>query len=195
MGKVLFSQVSVCPHLGGYPSPRFFPRLLTSYPFQVVPQSQSQVLSRLLVPGHFWGYPSPVPGSFPGPFQGVPQACHGVPQSWQGYPSPVMGTLSPGWGNPSQVRMGYPLARIGLGVHPSQDWGTPQLGQDGVPLAGIELRWPLPWPGVGYPQDRTAKRTFATRAGMLLCSRRRTSCFLFVFVAVLRQYNDFANYL
>ena len=33
MGKVLFSQVSVCPLPGGYPSPRFFPRSLVPGPF------------------------------------------------------------------------------------------------------------------------------------------------------------------
>ena len=107
---------------------------------------QSQVLSQIThlisfpggtpvpVPGSFPGYWSqvisggtlvPVPGSFPGPFQGVPQACHGVPQSWQGYPSPVMGTLSLDGVTPARSGWDTPLARIGLGVHPSQDWGTP----------------------------------------------------------------------
>ena len=34
MGKVMFSQVSVCPQGGGYPSPRFLPKSLVSGPFQ-----------------------------------------------------------------------------------------------------------------------------------------------------------------
>ena len=44
MEKVLFSQVSAFPDLGGYPSPRFFPMSL--------------------VPGPFWG--GGVPQTWPG---------------------------------------------------------------------------------------------------------------------------------
>ena len=102
-GKVLFSQVCVCPHGGVH---------------------QSQVLSQVTGPMSFPGG-TPVPGSFPGhwsqvtgprSFLGVPHPDQGVPQSWQDGVPPLARSR---WGTPptSQVRMGY--------LCPGQDLGPP----------------------------------------------------------------------
>ena len=69
MGKVLFSQVSVCPHPGGNPSPRFFPRSLA--------------------PGLFLGYPSPGEGAgTPVPAGATPKQGYPPARTGWGYPPP-----------------------------------------------------------------------------------------------------------
>ena len=119
--EVIFSVCQSTP--GEYPSLMFFPRSLVPGPFQrgtpvsgSFPGYWSQVLSR-------WGTPVLAEGGYPSP-------------SWGMGGTPVGGTPWPGqdWGTPppSQVRMGYPLARIGTGTppHPSQGGYPPLPSQD-----------------------------------------------------------------
>ena len=118
MGKVLFSQVCVCPH------PKGVPQSLVPGPFPAsgpmafqgeVPQSQ--VLS-------------PVPRSFPGgtlsrffPRSLVPGPFLGVTQPQTGG-TPVLGRWNP---SSRGLSWGVPQARTGLGypLSTGQDWGTP----------------------------------------------------------------------
>ena len=95
MGKVLFSQVSVCSHLG---VPHLHPIILP------------------LVPCPFWGYPSDW-SQFP--FAGY-HSPKGVLQSQAmvvgtpGWNNPL-----------GQVKLGYPLARTGVLPWPGQDMVPP----------------------------------------------------------------------
>ena len=89
-----------------------------------------------LVPYPFWGggLPNLHPIILPlvlGPFPG-----EGVPQSQMG------GT--PGWGPPSQARMGYPpYSKVGIAHTPARM---------GYPLA--RSGWGTPWPGMGVPPSQ-----------------------------------------
>ena len=112
MGKILFSQVSVCLSRrmvlpSGWPRVPLPPCVMGGggYPYP----SQS-------------GYPIlPIGGTpFPGLDGGYP-----IPRSRWGYPVPRSG-----WGTPSQVRTGVPLMQTWVGGYPRPDVGT---GQGGTP--------------------------------------------------------------
>ena len=131
MGKVLFSQMSVCPHLeGGYPRPRFFPRWLVPGPLLrgtpvpcSFPGHWSQVLSRVTGTRSFLGVPQfqVLPRSLVGPFLGVPRPSEGT--SWWSTPPGQDRTVV----SPSQVRMGYPPGQVRMGYSLARSgWGTPQ---------------------------------------------------------------------
>ena len=115
MLKVLFSQVSFYPHLGGVTHLNPITLSLVPYPFQGAGGAPMTGPRSLLRGRGYssprWGYPSPR-GSTPVP---------GVPQSQREYPSPRQG-VPQSWQRgtqhgvlPSQVRMrmGYPPARTG----------------------------------------------------------------------------------
>ena len=99
MGKVLFSQVSVCPQ-GRYPSPRLFPRSLVPCALQRRYPSP-KFFPWPLVPGSFRGYSNPSHWSTP------------VLEKW--------GYLSPGWGYPNPGQGGYPPSQDKARLPPCQD--------------------------------------------------------------------------
>ena len=113
--KVLFSQVSVCLHQEGIPSPSHNTSI--GHPISIPEYFHwSHVLSG--------GTPVTGPMSLPGE---VPQSQVGVPQSWLG--------STPGWGTPGQVRMGYPPARTG--VPPDRM----EYSRDSTAERALAIRW------------------------------------------------------
>ena len=151
MGKVLFSQVSVCPHPGkGVPQSQVFSQVTGSRSFP----------GGIPVLGPFWGYPSPrfFPRSLvPGSLGGTP-----VPSSFLDHQSqvlsgctPVLGSFPGHW---FQVLSKGTLVLTG-GTH--SGWGYltteyPQPGQDGVPTwPGQDGIPPLPFQDEVHPPARS----------------------------------------
>ena len=112
-------------------------------------------------------------------FLGVSQWMVQCPFLW-GYPSPKQG-VTPGWGTPSQVRIGYPVPGH-VGVPPYQvrlrsptcqvrlespparsGSGFPQPGQVQVPLCHVRLGYPACQVRIRYPSpwERTAEQAIA----------------------------------
>ena len=109
MGKVLFTPVYVCSHLGGTPSPSHNTSTGSMSFLEGTPSHNTPTDPMSFPRGYQW--------LVPGLFWGVPQ--------------------SQAMGYPRQGVLGYPLVRTGLGYppswpglrylspHPGQEWGTP----------------------------------------------------------------------